>query len=75
MICLGNALVNSIYEAKTQDTGGPNRPHSQSPQAERDLWIQAKYVKKLFVDYQWNGMDENGVDLLANMQPRSGYSK
>jgi hypothetical protein len=27
------------------------------------------------VDYQWNGMDENGVDLLANMQPRSGYPK
>ena len=75
MICLGNALVNSIYEAKTQETVGPNRPHSQSPQAERDLWIQAKYVKKLFVDYQWNGMDENGVDLLVNMQPRSGYSK
>lgn len=58
MLSLGNAAVNSIYEAKMDAAKDLTKPQPDSSQPVRDSWIQAKYVKKLFVDHSWNGGDE-----------------
>ena len=63
MVSLGNEKVNSIYEAKMDAAKDLSRPQPDSSQPTRDCWIQAKYVKKLFVDHRWDGANEiqNGV--------------
>ena len=58
MVSLGNAIVNSIYETKVDTASDLSKPQPDSNQQMRDAWIQAKYVKKLFVDHRWAG-DEN----------------
>ena len=58
MVSLGNSAVNSIYEARLDAAKDLTKPQPDSPQPVRDSWIQAKYVKKLFVDHSWNGADE-----------------
>lgn len=58
MVSLGNAIVNSIYESKVDTASDLCKPQPDSTQQVRDAWIQAKYVKKLFVDHRWSG-DEN----------------
>ncbi|EFX85448.1 hypothetical protein DAPPUDRAFT_314258 [Daphnia pulex] len=58
MVSLGNAIVNSIYESKVDTASDLCKPQPDSTQQVRDAWIQAKYVKKLFVDHRWAG-DEN----------------
>ncbi len=67
MVSLGNEAVNSIYEAKMDAAKDLNKPQPDSPQSVRDAWIQAKYVKKLFVDHSWDGggeIDQEGAVFL-----------
>ncbi len=49
MSLLGNSLINSIYEAKV-DESIVKRATPESDRSLRELWIKAKYVKKAFVD-------------------------
>ncbi|XP_032783075.2 arf-GAP with coiled-coil, ANK repeat and PH domain-containing protein 2 [Daphnia magna] len=70
MVSLGNAIVNSIYESKVDTASDLSKPQPDSTQQMRDAWIQAKYVKKLFVDHRWAG-DENLVKE-AVIIPESG---
>lgn len=60
MISLGNETVNSIYEAKMDAAKDLSKPLPDSSQSARDAWIQAKYVKKLFVDHRWHDAGELG---------------
>ncbi len=64
MVSLGNKIINSIYETKVDTASDLNKPQPDSTQQMRDAWIQAKYVKKLFVDHRWAG-DET----LGNQEP------
>ena len=57
---LGNTVVNSIYNVNTSDVKDLVPLTANSPQPVRDAWIPAKYVKKLFVNYHWDGDDEIG---------------
>ncbi|XP_014669586.1 PREDICTED: arf-GAP with coiled-coil, ANK repeat and PH domain-containing protein 3-like [Priapulus caudatus] len=45
---LGNVIVNSVYEANVNETK-VKRATPDSNRAERELWIQAKYVQRSFV--------------------------
>ena len=73
MISLGNAVVNSIYETKVDTAIDLSKPQPDSSQSVRDAWIQAKYVKKLFVDHRWAGDENLGPD--AVFIPESGNKK
>lgn len=70
MVSLGNTVVNSIYEAKIDTASDIAKPQPDSTQPVRDAWIQAKYIKKLFVDHSWNGSGQLGDD--AVLIPESG---
>lgn len=72
MVSLGNAIINSIYETKVDTASDLSKPQPDSTQPVRDAWIQAKYVKKLFVDHRWAG-DET-IDQEAVLIPESGNS-
>ena len=73
MTSLGNSIMNNIYEAKMDAAKDLTKPLPDSSQPIRDSWIQAKYVKKLFVDHQWNGSGELGQD--AVLIPETGNSR
>ena len=49
MSSLGNTLINSIYEAKV-DESIARRATPECTRNQRELWIKAKYVRKAFVD-------------------------
>lgn len=49
MSSLGNTLINSIYEAKV-DESIARRATPECTRTQREHWIKAKYVKKAFVD-------------------------
>lgn len=70
MVSLGNTVINSIYETKVDTASDLSKPQPDSGQSVRDAWIQAKYVKKLFVDHRWAGDETLGND--AVFIPESG---
>lgn len=70
MVSLGNTVMNSIYETKVDTASDLSKPQPDSIQPIRDAWIQAKYVKKLFVDHRWDGDETLGKD--AVIIPESG---
>lgn len=70
MVSLGNTVINSIYETKVDTASDLSKPQPDSGQSVRDAWIQAKYVKKLFVDHRWAGDETLGND--AVLIPESG---
>lgn len=71
MVSLGNSIINSIYETKVDTASDLSKPQPDSTQQMRDAWIQAKYVKKLFVDHRWAG-DETLGSQEAVIIPESG---
>ncbi len=72
MMSLGNEIVNSIYEANLNETKALVRPHSHSPQPVRDSWIQAKYVRREFVDHHWNEMGHSSQYVTTSEGHQSG---
>ncbi|XP_047139457.1 arf-GAP with coiled-coil, ANK repeat and PH domain-containing protein 2 isoform X1 [Hydra vulgaris] len=47
MLELGNEVVNNIYEANVDSNH--HKPLALSTRAEREIWIHAKYLQKLFI--------------------------
>lgn len=49
LLCvLGNDVMNRIYEARCSEEGR-HKPRTDSPRAEKELWIREKFVEKKFV--------------------------
>ncbi|XP_042271128.1 BAR_ACAPs and ArfGap_ACAP domain-containing protein [Thunnus maccoyii] len=60
LLCaLGNDVINRIYEARCSERGRV-KPTTDSPRAEKEMWIKEKYVEKRFV--QNSGSDGSQRD-------------